>query len=88
VSIVQENRQSFQQSEKYFCCVVFLSIYLYTTGMDINKIIMNAGSQSELARMLGVERGAVWLWKRNGVIPKSRLWQIQLHFPELLKDKS
>jgi hypothetical protein len=88
VSIVQENRQSFQQSEKYFLCVVFLSIYLYTTGMDINKIIMNAGSQSELARMLGVERGAVWLWKRNGVIPKSRLWQIQLHFPELLKDKS
>jgi DNA invertase Pin-like site-specific DNA recombinase len=55
--------------------------------MDINKIIMKAGSQSELARMLGVERGAVWLWKRNGVIPKSRLWQIQLHFPELLKDK-
>jgi DNA invertase Pin-like site-specific DNA recombinase len=56
--------------------------------MDINKIIMNAGSQSELARMLGVERNAVWLWKRNGVIPKSRLWQIQLHFPELLKDKT
>lgn len=84
---MQENRQDLQQSKKYFCCVVFLSISLYTIGMDINKIIMNAGSQSELARMLGVERGAVWLWKRNGVIPKSRLWQIQLHFPELLKDK-
>jgi DNA invertase Pin-like site-specific DNA recombinase len=88
VCIVQENRQNYQQFKKYFLSVVFLSIYLYTTGMDINKIIMNAGSQSELARMLGVERGAVWLWKRNGVIPKSRLWQIQLHFPELLKDKT
>ena len=85
---MQENRQNYQQFKKYFLSVVFLSIYLYTTGMDINKIIMNAGSQSELARMLGVERGAVWLWKRNGVIPKSRLWQIQLHFPELLKDKT
>jgi DNA invertase Pin-like site-specific DNA recombinase len=84
---VQENRQNNQQPQNKFLCVVFLSIYLYTNGMDINKIIMNAGSQSELARILGVERGAVWLWKRNGVIPKSRLWQIQLHFPELLKDK-
>jgi DNA invertase Pin-like site-specific DNA recombinase len=56
--------------------------------MNINKIILRAGSQSELARMLGVERGAVWLWKRNGVIPMARVWQIQLHFPELLKDET
>lgn len=54
--------------------------------MDINKIIKNAGSQSELARILGIGRNSVWLWKRDGVIPKSRMWQIQLHFPELLKD--
>jgi len=54
--------------------------------MDINKIIKNAGSQSELARILGIGRNSVWLWKRDGVIPKSRIWQIQLHFPELLKD--
>lgn len=53
--------------------------------MDINHLIKAAGSQSELARMLGVERNSVWLWKRNGVIPKSRMWQIQLHFPQLLK---
>ncbi len=56
--------------------------------MDINKIIKNAGSQSELARILGVERNSVSLWKRNGAIPKARLWQIQLYFPELLKDKN
>jgi DNA invertase Pin-like site-specific DNA recombinase len=54
--------------------------------MDINKIIKNAGSQSELARILGIGRNSIWLWKRDGVIPKSRIWQIQLHFPELLKD--
>jgi DNA invertase Pin-like site-specific DNA recombinase len=76
-----------QQFKKYFCFVVFSSIFLYTTSMDINKLIEAAGSQSELARMLGVERNSVWLWKRNGVIPKSRMWQIQLHFPQLLKGK-
>jgi len=64
-----------------------MSILPYTKNMDINKIIKNAGSQSELARLLGVERTSVYLWKKNGVIPKSRLWQIQLYFPELLKDK-
>jgi DNA invertase Pin-like site-specific DNA recombinase len=56
--------------------------------MDINIIIKNAGSQSELARILGVERSAVHLWKKNGNIPKSRIWQIQLHFPELLRKQN
>jgi 5-methylcytosine-specific restriction endonuclease McrA len=84
---VQENLQDLQQSQKYFCCVVFSSIFLYTTSMNIDHLIKKVGSQSELARLLGVERGTVWLWKQNGVIPKSRIWQIQLHFPELLKDK-
>jgi DNA invertase Pin-like site-specific DNA recombinase len=56
--------------------------------MDINIIIRNAGSQSELARILGVERTAVYLWKKKGKLPMSRIWQIQLHFPELLKDQS
>jgi DNA invertase Pin-like site-specific DNA recombinase len=55
--------------------------------MDINNLINRAGSQSELARLLGVSRGAVWLWKENNKIPQSRIWQIKLLFPELLKGK-
>jgi hypothetical protein len=55
--------------------------------MDIEQIINKVGSQSELARLLGVSRGAVWIWKRDG-LPKSRIWQLKLHFPELLKDKN
>ena len=55
--------------------------------MNIEQIIINAGSQSNLARLLDVERTTVWMWKKLGKIPKSRIWQIQLHFPELLKDK-
>ena len=58
-----------------------MSILPYTKNMDIKKIIKNAGSQSELARMLGVSRGAVWIWKRDG-IPKSRIWQLRLLRPE------
>jgi DNA invertase Pin-like site-specific DNA recombinase len=55
--------------------------------MDIQLIINKVGSQSELARLLGVKRTTVWLWKKNGKIPQSRIWQMQLNHPELLKDK-
>jgi DNA invertase Pin-like site-specific DNA recombinase len=53
--------------------------------MEINQIIKKIGSQSELARLLGVSRGAVWLWKRDG-IPKSRLWQLQALHPKLFEE--
>ena len=76
-----------QQSKNIFRCVVFMSIFLYTNEMDINNLINRAGSQSELARILGVKRGTVWLWKENNKIPQSRIWQIKLLFPELLKGK-
>jgi len=58
-----------------------MSIYLYNEGMTISQLIQNAGSQSELARLLGVTRGAVWIWTRDG-IPKSRIWQLKLLKPE------
>jgi len=53
--------------------------------MDIQNIINKVGSQSELARLLGVSRGAVWLWKRDG-IPKSRVWQLKALHPKLFKE--
>jgi DNA invertase Pin-like site-specific DNA recombinase len=53
--------------------------------MNIETIINKVGSQSELARLLGVKRGTVWLWKRDG-IPKSRLWQLQALHPKLFKE--
>jgi DNA invertase Pin-like site-specific DNA recombinase len=53
--------------------------------MNIEQIINKAGSQTELAKILGVKRTTVWLWKKNGKIPQSRVWQMQLHHPELLK---
>jgi len=53
--------------------------------MELKEIIKKAGSQSELARLLGVSRGAVWLWTRDG-LPKSRVWQLQLLKPKWFKD--
>jgi len=60
----------------YFCRIIYT-----IERMDIEQIIRNAGSQSELARLLGVSRGAVWIWKRDG-LPKSRIWQLQLLKPD------
>lgn len=49
--------------------------------MNFTQLIKNAGSQSELARLLGVTRGAVWIWQRDG-IPKHRIWQLKLIRPK------
>ena len=57
------------------------------TDMDIQTIINKVGSQTELAKMLGVKRTTVWLWKKNNHIPQSRIWQMKIYFPELLQDK-
>jgi DNA-binding transcriptional regulator YdaS (Cro superfamily) len=50
--------------------------------MTKEQAIALAGSQSALARMLGVTRGAVWQWKR---IPQGRLFQLMYLKPEWFK---
>ena len=47
--------------------------------MDKQKAITFAGSQSELARLLGITRGAVHQWKE---IPKGRIFQLMVLRPE------
>jgi DNA-binding transcriptional regulator YdaS (Cro superfamily) len=46
--------------------------------MTKQKAIAYAGSQSELAKILGITRGAVAQWKD---IPKARIWQLQVLKP-------
>jgi DNA-binding XRE family transcriptional regulator len=41
--------------------------------------IQLAGSQAKLAKLLGITRGAVWLWE---TIPQARIWQLKLLRPE------
>jgi DNA-binding transcriptional regulator YdaS (Cro superfamily) len=47
--------------------------------MDKEKAIRLAGSQSELARLLGIERSAVSHWKK---IPEGRIYQLMVLRPE------
>ena len=48
--------------------------------MDINQIINKVGSQSELARILGISEPAVSQWKEQ--IPELRLRQLKDLKPE------
>jgi biotin operon repressor len=50
--------------------------------MDKQTAITLAGSQSELARILGITRAAVFLWKN---IPKLRIYQLKELKPEWFK---
>jgi DNA-binding transcriptional regulator YdaS (Cro superfamily) len=47
--------------------------------MDKHKAITLAGSQSELARILGITRAAVNNWK---TLPKGRLYQLMVLRPD------
>jgi predicted transcriptional regulator len=54
--------------------------------MDKHKFIALAGSQDELAKLLGISQAAVSQWK---TVPKARVWQLQLLKPEwFTKEKS
>ncbi len=50
--------------------------------MNIKKAITLAGSQSELARILGITRAAVNHWK---TIPQLRIYQLKELRPEWFK---
>jgi DNA-binding transcriptional regulator YdaS (Cro superfamily) len=47
--------------------------------MTKQEAITLAGSQSKLARLLGVSRGAVWQWKE---LPQGRRYQLMVLRPE------
>jgi len=47
--------------------------------MDKNKFITLAGSQNELAKLLGISQAAVSQWK---TIPTGRLYQLMVLKPE------
>jgi predicted transcriptional regulator len=47
--------------------------------MTKQEAITLAGSQSKLARLLGVTRGAVFQWK---ALPEGRLYQLMVIRPE------
>ena len=60
--------------------VVFTSTGVDNAGMlTKEQAILFAGSQSDLARLLGISRGAVLKWKK---IPQGRIYQLMLLRPQ------
>jgi DNA-binding transcriptional regulator YdaS (Cro superfamily) len=55
--------------------VAKLLIYLYNTRMTKQQLTQLAGSQSELAKLLGVTRSAVCQW--NNKIPELQLRRLK-----------
>jgi DNA-binding transcriptional regulator YdaS (Cro superfamily) len=47
--------------------------------MTKEQLVQLAGSQSELARILGINRAAVSQWKN---VPQARIWQLKSLRPE------
>jgi predicted transcriptional regulator len=59
---------------------------MYNVRMDKDKFIALAGSQTELARILGIHQSAVSQWK---TVPQARIWQLMLLRPKwFLKEKT
>jgi DNA invertase Pin-like site-specific DNA recombinase len=61
--------------------VAFLQIAIIRL-MDKQKFIALAGSQSELAKLLGISQAAVSQWKK---IPTGRLYQLMVLRPDWFK---
>jgi predicted transcriptional regulator len=47
--------------------------------MTKEQLVQLAGSQSELARILGINRAAVSQWKN---VPQARIWQLKSLRPD------
>ena len=53
--------------------------YAIIQAMNKHDLIKLAGSQRELAKILGISQPAVSAWKE---VPQARIWQLKLLRPE------
>jgi len=79
-------KQSYGQINNYFLStfpnVAFLQLAIISL-MDKQKFIALAGSQDELAKLLGISQAAVSQWK---TVPQARIWQLKLLRPDWFLD--
>lgn len=57
---------------------------MYDASMNKEQLIKLAGSQGELAKLLGISQPAVAAWKD---VPKARIWQLKLLKPKWFKEQ-
>jgi predicted transcriptional regulator len=58
---------------------------MYDSSMTKEQLITLAGSQTELAKLLGISQPAVSAWKE---VPQARLWQLKVIKPEWFKEQA
>ena len=58
--------------------------YVIIKPMNKTELIKLAGSQRELAKLLGISQPAVSAWKE---VPQARIWQLKLLRPEWFSTK-
>jgi len=58
----------------------------YTLRMLKQEAIKLAGSQAKLAKLLGITRGAVWLWGED--VPVMRIYQLKVLCPQWFKNET
>jgi predicted transcriptional regulator len=56
---------------------------MYDVSMNKQDFIKLAGSQSELAKLLGISQPAVAAWVE---VPQARIWQLKVLRPEWFKE--
>lgn len=56
---------------------------MYDVSMKKDDFIKLAGSQSELAKLLGISQPAVSAWKE---VPQARVWQLKVLRPDWFKE--
>jgi predicted transcriptional regulator len=57
---------------------------MYDVAMTKQDLIKLAGSQRELAKLLGISQPAVSAWKE---VPQARIWQLKLLKPNWFKEQ-
>ena len=58
--------------------------YAIIKAMNKHEFIKLAGSQRELAKLLGISQPAVSAWKQ---VPQARIWQLKLLRPEWFNEE-
>jgi predicted transcriptional regulator len=58
---------------------------MYDVAMTKQDLIKLAGSQRELAKLLGISQPAVSSWKQ---VPQARIWQLKVIKPEWFKEQA
>ena len=65
---------------------MFFCLTGYTLRMLKQQAIKLAGSQAKLAKLLGITRGAVWLWGED--VPIMRIYQLKVLCPQWFKNET